>query len=811
MNRIFLVLFLLAIATPLTARAQSSATHAGAEAPPAAAPQAAVSQSQAQRTLDVLRDEKKRAALITTLETIAKTAPDAPAPVAAQAAAPAAKPELPLPLKPGSVGAEVLFGVSGFLDHLSEQTRETIVEFEGSPALVRGFRRIANDPVQRLQLLDALWRLAATMGCGLAAEWLALRAVRRPQRRLIGVAANAYGHPAAPRDDPAEEDDPGHPREGGAAPAHRRRASALTFLRRLPLAFGRLALDLLPVLAFAVVAHLLLGSPLAGSYFVRLIVLALVDAYAITRAMLCVARMMLSPDNARLRLLRLSDASATYLMRWTRALVAVATFGFALSGALLLLGGSQSAHDAALKLVSLVVHVMLIVMVVQKRAAVARRLRAPKAATGLVAALWNRFAAIWHIVAIFLLVATWVVWAVELPNGFSRLLHFIAVTGGILIVSRIAIIIALGTLDRADRAAAASGRPLSAFEARMHFYRPIGRTGVTALIYIATVLALFQVWGFGSLAWLSTSAGQRVLASLASIAVTMTIGLLLWEAANGAVQKQLDRLAADQHLARAARLRTLLPLLRTTLLTALLVVVGLMVLSDIGVNIAPLLAGAGVLGIAIGFGSQKLVQDVITGLFLLLENSMQVGDVVTAGGLSGVVEYLSIRSIRLRAEDGSVHLIPFSAVTTVTNMTRDFGFAVIEAQVSYADDYGDVVAILQGIAAEMRRDPTWASEIRDDLELMGLDRFAGSAVVIKGRIRVGPFGRWSVLREFNRRMKQRFDENGIEIPSPQQQLVVTQPAAAQLAAASGSPAGSAEVAPEKADSQEAIRREKADR
>ena len=135
-------------------------------------------------------------------------------------------------------------------------------------------------------------------------------------------------------------------------------------------------------------------------------------------------------------------------------------------------------------------------------------------------------------------------------------------------------------------------------------------------------------------------------------------------------------------------MRTLLPMLRTVLGGAILVFVVLNALSQLGVNVAPLLAGAGVVGVAIGFGSQTLVRDVITGIFLLFEDAVAVGDVVQLGGLSGVVEHLSIRSIKLRAQDGSVHIIPFSAVTTVTNMTRDFAFAVLDVTVSYDEDTG---------------------------------------------------------------------------------------------------------------------------
>jgi small conductance mechanosensitive channel len=177
-----------------------------------------------------------------------------------------------------------------------------------------------------------------------------------------------------------------------------------------------------------------------------------------------------------------------------------------------------------------------------------------------------------------------------------------------------------------------------------------------------------------------------------------------------------------------------------------------------------LLAGAGVLGIAIGFGSQKLVQDIITGLFLLLEDTMQVGDVVTLAGMSGTVERLSIRTISLRGADGSVNIIPFSAVTTVTNQTRDFGYAQISVGVGYEENIDHVCAVLTDIARTMRAEPSWGSMIRDDLKINGLDQFGASALMITGQIRTGPGQHWAVRREFNRRMVLRFAEEHIEIP-----------------------------------------------
>jgi small-conductance mechanosensitive channel len=225
-------------------------------------------------------------------------------------------------------------------------------------------------------------------------------------------------------------------------------------------------------------------------------------------------------------------------------------------------------------------------------------------------------------------------------------------------------------------------------------------------------------------------------------------------------------------MARSARLRTLLPLLRTTLLITITIVAALMILSEIGINVAPLLAGAGIVGVAIGFGSQKLVQDLITGIFLLLENAMQVGDWVTVSGLSGTVENLSVRTIRLRAGDGSVHIIPFSAVTSVTNVNRGLGNAAINVTIPYHEDPDRAAAELSKIVAEMRTDPDLSAKMLSDFQLWGVDKVDGASVTIAGQIVCTDTGRWAVQREFNRRMKQRFQTLGIEIYNPVQTISV---------------------------------------
>jgi small-conductance mechanosensitive channel len=297
---------------------------------------------------------------------------------------------------------------------------------------------------------------------------------------------------------------------------------------------------------------------------------------------------------------------------------------------------------------------------------------------------------------------------------------------------------------------------------------------VRVAVYVLCALALLQVYGLPALTWLLTNAlGHRVLSGLVAFGVTILLAFLVWEAVNVAVERHLARLQREAQATRSARLRTLLPLLRTTLLIIIVVVAGLMVLSEIGVNIAPLLAGAGIVGVAIGFGSQKLVQDLITGIFLLLENAMQVGDWVTVSGLSGKVEALSVRTIRLRASDGSVHIIPFSSVTSVTNVNRGLGNASVSVTVDFNEDIDRVCDALKEIIAGMRADPDFSAQMLSDLQLWGVDKVDGGGVTVLGQVVCTDSGRWSVQREFNRRMKKRFQELGIAIFNPMRTIAIT--------------------------------------
>lgn len=195
-------------------------------------------------------------------------------------------------------------------------------------------------------------------------------------------------------------------------------------------------------------------------------------------------------------------------------------------------------------------------------------------------------------------------------------------------------------------------------------------------------------------------------------------------------------------------------------------IAAILVLSELGVAIAPILGAAGVVGIAIGFGAQSLVKDYFTGFFLLLENQLTTGDVVEVGGKSGLVEDVTLRFVRLRDYGGNVHYVPNSQITTVTNMSRGFAQAVVDVGIAYRESVDEAFEVMREVARGMRSDPLFGPKILDDLEIAGVERWADSAVQLRCRFRVRPLEQWAVRREFLRRLKHAFDARGIEIPFP---------------------------------------------
>jgi small conductance mechanosensitive channel len=227
------------------------------------------------------------------------------------------------------------------------------------------------------------------------------------------------------------------------------------------------------------------------------------------------------------------------------------------------------------------------------------------------------------------------------------------------------------------------------------------------------------------------------------------------------------RLAARMHDAEQVRRAETLGRVFRYLVTVIVSLVGgILVLAELGVSIAPILGAAGVAGLAIGFGAQSLVKDYFTGFFLLLENQLTRGDVVQIADKAGLVEDVTLRYVQLRDYDGNVHFVPNSLISTVTNMSRGFAYAVIDVGIAYREDIDEAFEVMRRTAESLRQDPAFADRLLDGFELAGVERWGDSAVVLRCRFKVRPLQQWDVRREYLRRLKRAFDEYGIEIPFP---------------------------------------------
>lgn len=215
------------------------------------------------------------------------------------------------------------------------------------------------------------------------------------------------------------------------------------------------------------------------------------------------------------------------------------------------------------------------------------------------------------------------------------------------------------------------------------------------------------------------------------------------------------------------RVSTLLGLVRTLALVALWAVATIIALSQLGLDVTPLLAGAGIVGLAVGFGAQNLVRDVISGFFLVLENQVRVGDVVVVNGTGGLVESITFRTIVLRDLSGVVHVFPHGTVSTLANMTKGWSAHVLDVGVAYGEDPDRVMTVMRRVAEELRADPAFGPRMLEPIEIFGVERFGESELTIRARLKTLPLEQWTVGREYRRRLKKAFDAEGIEFPFPQ--------------------------------------------
>ncbi len=702
----------LAAALALPAFGPALAQTPGSE-PAEAQPAPTVTTEELEGLVRTLRDDAARQAFLANLEALLEARRDQER---AKAAA------------PPSLADRIVQSATSQVQRFSDRMTQVVGVVRHAPGLIGWAESQVMVEGKRDRLIGLAWRFLVIVGIGMGVQYGFRKSTGMARRRLEAV--------------PPEEPLIAH---------------AVRFvLRTLMLYLNALAYG---VGAYAAYLVLPMEAPAGAILFVG------ASAFFVAKLILATARMAVSPGVPGLRLWSMSPETAQYLYLWVRRMVRIFIYGFFLLEATRLAGLPEPAYESLLYILGLAFIGFLIVFVMQNRAAVAAVIRgAGRESLG--GGARARLAGMWHLAVIAYIVAVYLVWLFQVPGGFDFLVIATLSTLAIAIVARLVMGLANRILDRALHVGEELAERYPGLEERANRYMPVLRGLIRWTVLIAATLIVLDVWGVNTLEWVTSEEGTILIRKLIFIGLITLISLAAWEAVNLLIARKLDRLAAMPQ--GTARARTLLPLARTAAAIVIIVFATLIVLSEIGVNIGPLLAGAGVVGLAIGFGSQKLVQDVITGVFILAEDTLAVGDVVQlSADHSGLVEALSIRTVRLRDLSGNVHVLPFSEVHTILNMTKGFGFYVADVGVAYREDVDRIIEVLKDLGREMQEDEEYGQFITDPIEILGLDRFDDSAVIVRARLRIEPpIRRWYVGREFNRRLKARFDRDGIEIPFP---------------------------------------------
>ena len=705
-----IVLVTLTLLVPASAKAQGAdSSRGGSETP--------ITASHLESLLETLRDDAEREELLRAIESLAE----------AQRARTADAPTS----ETGGIGDTALAFLSRRVEAFGSVAAAATRFIADLPELARRLAVEAADPEARAGWIEFVVKLALIVGAGFLVERLVMRLLARPRFEL-------------------------REREGDSV-----------WLRALFL-LERTLLDLAPVGAFWIAAYaaLSVSEPGPGT---RVVALIIVNANLIVRAVTVLARMVLRPRYSTFRLVGFSDDSANYLFFWVRRFTVVSVYGYFIAEAFLI-GVGPAPHAFVQKLVGLLLAAMVIMFVLQNRLPVRRWIAGPEPNAS---SAWGRarvsLAVIWHVLAITYTVALYAVWAVELEGGFDYLLHGTVVTLVTVALASAAVTGVEKAIERGFRLNEETRQRFPRLEERVNRNRGFLEIAVRSVVSVIAVLVVLDAWGLGPFAWLSSESGRAFAAHLVTIVFVAGSALAAWELLSTVVERYLDeRDESGEVVQRGARIRTFLPLLRNVVRIVLLLFVVLIVLSEIGINIGPLLAGAGIVGLAISFGAQSLVKDVITGFFFLLEDTISIGDVVDVGGHAGIVEGMNIRSVRLRDWSGNVHTVPFGEVASVLNMTKDFSFAFMEVGIAYREDVDEVIEVLREIGEGMQTDEEFGPLILEPLEVLGLESFGASSVNIRIRLKTLPIKQWPVRREYQRRMKRVFDERGIEIPFPHQ-------------------------------------------
>jgi small conductance mechanosensitive channel len=491
------------------------------------------------------------------------------------------------------------------------------------------------------------------------------------------------------------------------------------------------------------------------------------NAFLIIELIKAAIRMLFASRYEGLRLLPISAAEASYWNRWLARLIGMVGYGLLVVAPLTSVYLAPTMGQAVGALIMFGAFIYAVAVVLKNRLRIRDELNAMAARSDFTATRISLqlFARTWHLFALAYFLMVLVLTLTRPADALPFVLMATLKTVVVVVVGMLLSSLLTQTIGRRIRLSDDLRRKLPLLEPRLNSYVPNALRIIRMVILAAVVLLVLNAWGaFDLAAWYASEPGRGLVGTLVSVAVILLLAIGVWLGLASLIEHKLNPETGTGE--PDARAKTLLTLFRNALAIALITMTGMIVLSEIGINIGPLIAGAGVLGLAIGFGAQKLVQDIITGIFIQVENAMNTGDVVSVGGITGTAERLSIRSVGIRDLSGTYHIVPFSSVDTVSNFMREFGYHVGEYGIAYRESIDEAIVALREAFDELAADETHKMNIVAPLEVAGVTALANSSVNIRVRIKTTPGTQWGIGRAYNRLVKLHFDAKGIEIPFP---------------------------------------------
>ncbi len=553
-------------------------------------------------------------------------------------------------------------------------------------------------------------------------------------------------------------------------------AVPLAKLQRLGRFLSRLVLDALGVALYLLTTFILFvlfyDKGQTGHDFVSKILF--ITYYF--RVIIFAARMILSPSSRGLRLLPLKDDDACFMYRWFLIITFILAF-FAAPGLILRdVSGSARLFTQIYSMAGISMTLMLIAMVWQSKERVANAIwSAGDDEAGPESTLRARFAKTWHYFAILYVIAIGIYWTMNvLIHGRGEIIKLIASLFLIPIfigldqwVQRL-LKMASGelpeTIDFSEDEESQPDDEQPPEDSRMDFkhYIPLIKRSFRIVLLAFLFFLVLRLWG------IDLPIGRLFTSHALNIIVTLIVGFFIWEFIKARIDRKLkeEMPEEDEEMeeggAGGSRSVTLLLLLRKFFLAIMFLIVTLIILSSLGINIGPLIAGAGVVGLAIGFGAQTLVKDIIAGIFFLIDDAFRVGDFIETSGTRGMVEHISLRSLRLRSPRGPVHTIPFGSMGTVTNNSRDYIITKLDFRVRYDTDVEKVRKIIKRINLEIQENPEMGPNLLDKVKSQGVRELDDSAMIMRVKFKTIPGEQFVIRREVFRMIQEQFAQHGIE-------------------------------------------------